>query len=91
MQYMLKSSLVGHLTLLQVVLSGRSSYSVVQGVVSKIHMLPKLQQLRLSFFVSPTPKTGPWPLFFSDNINIGQLNSLVLEGSAMPAIALTVS
>eukprot|EP00775_Hariotina_reticulata_P004481 gene4481-4735_t len=74
---------------LQVLLSGRSSYTLVEGVVSKINMLPKLQRLKLTFLVSPTPKRGPWPLFFSDNMNIGRLGSLVLEGSAMPAIALT--
>jgi hypothetical protein len=76
---------------LQLLLSGRSAYEAVTEAMGGIQQLAGLQALTLQFVVSATPKKGMWPMFFSDNMQLGKLRRLVVEGSSMPPLAVSVS
>jgi hypothetical protein len=76
---------------LQLMISGRSAYEAVTEAMGDVQQLDSLQELTLQFVVSSTPKKGMWPMFFSDNMQLGQLRRLVVQGSSMPGLAVSVS
>jgi hypothetical protein len=90
-----KAALVGlacdsPLSALRLVLSSRSSYAAVQGLIAGLHTLRQLHALTLQFVVSPTPRKGTWPMFFADALMPGRLTSLAIEAPSMPLAALHV-
>jgi hypothetical protein len=76
---------------LQLLISGRSAYEAVTEVMGGVQHLAGLQELALHFVVSSTPKKGMWPMFFSDTMQLGKLRRLVVQGSSMPGLAVSVS
>jgi hypothetical protein len=76
---------------LRLLLSGRSAYTAVTEAMGDLEKFGSLQELTLQFVVSSTPKKGMWPMFFSDNIAVGKLRQLAVEGTSMPPLAVTVS
>ncbi|KAF6266026.1 hypothetical protein COO60DRAFT_639825 [Scenedesmus sp. NREL 46B-D3] len=74
---------------LQLLISGRSAYEAVTEVMGGLQQLASLQAATLRFVVSPTPKKGMWPMFFADNMQLGKLRQLRLEGSSMPPLAVS--
>lgn len=76
---------------LQLLLSGRSAYEAVTEAMGGLQQLAGLQELSLQFVVSQTPKKGMWPMFFADNMQLGSLRRLAVEGSSMPPLAVSVS
>jgi hypothetical protein len=76
---------------LQLLISGRSAYEAVTEAMGGVQQLDSLQELTLQFVVSSTPKKGMWPMFFSDNMQLGKLRRLVVQGSSMPGLAVSVS
>jgi hypothetical protein len=76
---------------LQLLISGRSAYEAVTEAMGGVQQLDCLQELTLHFVVSTTPKKGMWPMFFSDNMQLGKLRRLVVQGSSMPSLAVSVS
>ncbi|WIA15982.1 hypothetical protein OEZ85_012722 [Tetradesmus obliquus] len=74
---------------LQLLLSGRSAYEAVTEAMGGLQQLAGLQELSLQFVVSQTPKKGMWPMFFADNMQLGGLRRLAVEGSSMPPLAVS--
>lgn len=76
---------------LQLLLNSRSDYTHINSTLSSLPMLPMLKRLQLRFLMSNTPKKGTFPIFFPDNLNVQQVESLSIQSPEMPHIALLVS
>jgi hypothetical protein len=76
---------------LQLLLNSRSDYDYTNDTFSYLNVLTKLKHLHLRFLVSQTPKKGTWPVLFADDMSAEQLESLTVESSTMPPLALSVS